>query len=51
MLAQALGIADDIVLAQQRQVLGCALSRRAKRINAVRAAGAALIHEDHPVAL
>ena len=51
MLAQALGIADDIVLAQQRQVLCSALCGRAKRINAVRAAGAALIHEDNAVAL
>ena len=50
-LAQALGIADDIVLAQQRQVLGGALCGRAKCINAVRAAGASLIHEDNAIAL
>ena len=50
-LAQALGIADDIVLAQQRQVRSGALCGRAKRINAVRAAGAALIHEENAVAL
>ena len=51
MLAQTLGVADDIILAQQRQVRCGALRGRAQCIDAVRSAGAALVHEDHAVAL
>lgn len=51
MFAQALGIAHDIVLAQQGQVFCAALFCGAQPIDAVRTPRAALVEEDDAIAL